>query len=160
MNSLQIFEMHAEIYAVFWFLFCLYSVWKTRKSYDERIAEVEKAIDDMFSLVKFLPFPKLLPGLFVGVWIFCTIIDVIGVALLFSVINRIDWVVKVLTMIVLLATINDLRELIGSLQAMDDEQHLREKMLSKTHRRAMRILDIETWARFLLSLILLIGVLF
>ena len=158
MNNLKVFEMQAEIYAGFWFLYSLYGVWKTRKTYEERIAEAEEKVEDLISMSKMLPSSKILPGLFVGVWLFCTMIDLIGVALLFSVVSKVDWIVKILTVILLFATITDLRELIGNLRAMDDEQHFRESLLHNTNRYLMTVLDIEFWSRFLLSLILLAGV--
>lgn len=158
MNNLQVFEMQTGLFAVFWLMFSLYGLWKTRKTYEERVTEAEKAITDLISATKLLPYPKILPGLFVGVWIFCTVVDVIGVALIFSVMSKADWVIKILTVILLLFIINGLHELIGNLQAMDDEQHLREKLMSNINRRTMRILTIESWTRFLLSVILLAGV--
>ena len=131
MNNLHVFEMQTGIFAVFWLLFSLYGLWKTRRTYEEKVAEAEKAIDNLISATKLLPHPKILPGLFVGVWIFCTMVDV------------------------LLAAINGLHELTGNLQAMDDEQHLRERLMSNINRYVMRIMTVESWTRFLLSVILL-----
>jgi len=155
MNNLHVFEMQTGIFAVFWLLFSLYGLWKTRRTYEEKVAEAERAIDNLISATKLLPHPKILPGLFVGVWIFCTMVDVIGVALIFSVMNKVDWVVKILIVILLLAAINGLHELTGNLQAMDDEQHLRERLMSNINRYVMRIMTVESWTRFLLSVILL-----
>jgi len=160
MNSLRTFEMQAGIFAVFWFLYSLYAVWKARKSYDERVAEAVKAIDDLISAVKLLPLPKILPGLFIGLWLFCTVVDMIGIALLFNVVDKVDWIVKILTLILIIATFNGLRRLIDNLQVMNDEQRFREKLLAYTNLRAMRLMDIEDVVRVILSLILVASIYF
>ncbi len=158
MNSLHVFKIQAEIFAIFWLMLSLYNVWKTRKSRDERIAEAEKAIDDLFSAVKLIPFPKILPGVFIGIWFFFAATDVIGIALLLSVIHKIDWVVKILTIVLLLTLVYGLRELVGDLHAMGEEKRFRERLLAKANLREMLVFEIESWVRFVASVILLVGV--
>lgn len=158
MNSLHEFKMYAGLFAVFWLLISLRSVWKKRESYDERVAKFEKRTDKLFAAIDMLPLPQIFPAIFIGVYLFYIAIDVIGVALLHFFISKADLVVKILSAILLLKAVYNFHDFIGDLLAMSDEQRFRERLYCYPNTRVSRILHICSWIRFMASLILFAGV--
>ena len=158
MKYLTEFEIHAGMFAVFWLTTSLYSVWKTKKTYNERAEKFKKSTDNLVSAIQMLPFPQIFPLLFIGVFLFYISIDVIGVALLHSFIGKADWIVDILSVILLLKVVYNFSDLINDLRAMGDDQKFRERLYDYPSPRKRRVLDVVLWVRFMASLILFIGV--
>ena len=90
MDRFGTFEIQAIAYAVFWFINNLRTLWEGLRPYDEKRAT--KVVEDLISAAKRTPFPRLLPGLYIAIWLLHVVFDVIGFALIFSFSNGINWI--------------------------------------------------------------------
>ena len=158
MNSFNEFKMYAGMFAAFWLLISLRSVWKKRESYDERAAKFKKRTDKLIATIDMLPFPQIFPLLFIGVYLFYIAIDLTGVALLHLFISKADLFVKMISIILLLESVDTFRDFIGDLRVMRDEQRFRERLYCYPNPRRSWALYICSWIRFIASLILFTGI--
>ena len=150
--------MYAGMFAAFWLLISLRSVWKKRESYDERAAKFKKSTDKLIATIDMLPFPQIFPLLFIGVYLFYIAIDLTGVALLHLFISKADLFVKMISIILLLESVDTFRDFIGDLRVMRDEQRFRERLYCYPNPRRSWALYICSWIRFIASLILFTGI--
>ena len=150
--------MYAGMFAVFWLLTSLRSVWKKSESYDERAAKFKKRTDKLIEAIDMLPFPQIFPLLFIGVYLFYIAIDLTGVALLHLFISKADLFVKMISIILLLESVDTFRDFIDDLRVMRDEQRFRERLYCYPNPRRSWALYICSWIRFMASLILFTGI--
>ena len=155
MDHFGTFEIQAIAYAVFWFINNLRTLWEGLRPYDEKRAT--KIVEDVISSAKRIPFPRLLPGLYIAIWLLHAVFDVVGFALIFSFSNGINWVIKVLAVTLLVFNVDDLRETIVDLRTMEDEQKFRERMLDKLkHQEGISIVQLGRWVRLASSIALFV----
>jgi hypothetical protein len=157
MDRFGTFEIQAIMYAVFWFIFSLRSVWKVMKPYDEQ--QIEKSVDDLFSAAKRCPIPRIIPGVYSAIWILFVVFDVIGFALLFAYSGEINWVIKLLAIIVLVVTVHGFRGFMDLLPVLDDEQKFRELILKeKKFQKHSFIFILGKFARLAASIVLFFAI--
>lgn len=155
MDRFGTFEIQAIAYAVFWFINNLRTLWDGLRPYDEKRAT--KIVEDVISAAKRSPFPRLLPGLYIAIWLLHAAFDVIGFALIFSFSNGINWIIKVLAVTLLVLNINDFREMIVDLRTMEDEQKFRERMLDKLKpKEGISAVQLGRWVRLASSIALFV----
>jgi hypothetical protein len=129
MDRYGTFEIQAIAFAVFWFINNLRILWDGLRPYNEKRAT--KIVEDVISAAKRTPFPRLLPGLYIAIWLLHAAFDVIGLTLIFSFSNGINWIIKVLAVSLLVFNVDDLRQTIVDLRTMENEQKFRQRMLDK-----------------------------
>lgn len=158
MKNISSFDVMLVAFAVFWLLDNLKTVWKLRLSYEERCAEVDKAVENLYSAARKIPYTRVVQGLYAGIWLILSFIDVVGFVLLFMVVGNVNWIIKILAVIVLLSIIQEFRQTASFLRVIDDEQKLRETLLKGLNPSDRRFSNVCTCARFAASVILLVEV--
>ena len=155
MDRFGTFEIQAIAFAVFWFINNLRTLWEGLRPYDEKRAT--KIVEDVISAAKRTPFQRLLPGLYIAVWLLHVVFDVIGFALIFSFSNGINWIIKALAVTLLVLNINDLQETIVDVRSMEDEQKFRERMLDKLKpKKGISVAQLGRWVRVASSIALFV----
>lgn len=155
MDRYGTFEIQAIAFAVFWFINNLRILWDGLRPYNEERAT--KIVEDVISAAKRTPFPRLLPGLYIAIWLLHAAFDVIGFALIFSFSNGINWIIKVLAVSLLVFNVDDLRQTIVDLRTMEDEQKFRQRMLDKLKpKEGISVVQLGRWVRLASSIALFV----
>ena len=155
MDRYGTFEIQAIAFAVFWFINNLRILWDGLRPYNEERAT--KIVEDVISAAKRTPFPRLLPGLYIAIWLLHAAFDVIGFALIFSFSNGINWIIKMLAVSLLVFNVDDLWQTIVDLRTMEDEQKFRQRMLDKLKpKEGISVVQLGRWVRLASSIALFV----
>ena len=153
MHRLGTIEMQAVAYGIFWLLYNLRSLWKYMEPYDEE--RLTKAVDGLYSTASLLPFPSLMPGVYAAINLIIIVFDVLGFYLLFAYAGGINWLLKTVTVIVLITMIYHIHGLIHEMQVIHDKEQFLAQLLNRMKKRRIGWVYLGKVARIAAAVLLL-----